>query len=294
MPKHCKFLTRAGTLYFKARGHVRSVPKIQKTGERIYRELPELPRKTKIKPNAKYINLVRVSPVKSPSVKPLADAVTQRYQAFLGSSPKNRVFVVAIGGAEGTAKTFLAFEIKRLLGAEIKIRTLAMDDYYKLSRRERKRKVQELKQKGRMGREDLMIFEISNDPALSDFQLLLRHIDALKQGRAVKKHFYDHSNGEIIRNCKTVQPPGQGILLVEGVYALRKELKQAADLNVFVFAEEEKKYQRVSKRDATERAHGIYRSNKYFFEAQLTSYRRYVEPTIRNADIIVNTTHLFD
>ena len=287
MPKRSRIVTKANGLARRASERI-------KTNERIHKELPELPKKIRVKPGVKYINLTRTTPNQPPSVKPLADAIAKKYHAFLRSAPKNRVFVVAIGGAEGTAKTFLASEIQRLFWGKIEIRTLAMDDYYKLSRRERKRKVQELKQTGRMNREDLMIFEISNNPVLSDFQLLLQHIEALKQGRAIQKHFYDHSDGEIICNRETVQPPRQGILLVEGVYALREELKRAVDLAVFVFAEEEKKYQRVSKRDATERAHGIYMSNKYFFEAQLTSYRRYIEPTIRNADIIVNTTRLFD
>ena len=257
-------------------------------------EIPtELSAETEIAQTAKYINLTRASQTHTPSGKQLANAIAEQYKLF-SKRHKNRIFVVAIGGAEGTAKTFLASEITTLLGKDVGVRVLAMDDYYKMSRKERKSKVQELRKKGKMSREDLMIFEISNDPALSDFQLLLKHIRSLKQGVAIQKHVYDHSNGEIIRDSETVDPFPSGILIVEGIYALRNELRQAADLNVFVFTEEEKKYQRVSERDADQRAHGVYKSNKYFFEAQLPSYRKYIEPTIKNAGIIVNTTHLFD
>ncbi|MBN2066916.1 MAG: hypothetical protein JW744_00430 [Candidatus Diapherotrites archaeon] len=287
MPKKRSWISKAGELAerFSGRGKAR---------KKMRGHLPELPKRVKIKPGARYLNLAKGEATPSQAVRPLTDAIAQSYRAFLQHSPRKQVFVVGIGGAEGTAKTFLASEITKLLGDHVEVRTLAMDDYYKMSRRERKKKVQELKRKGRMSRENLMIFEISNDPVLSDFQTLLEHIEALKQGRPVQKHFYDHSNGEIIRNSRRVEPMQQGILLVEGIYALRKELRRAIDCGVFVFTGEEKKYQRVSKRDAAERAHGIYRSNKYFFEAQLTSYRRYIEPTIRNADIVVNTTHLFD
>jgi uridine kinase len=253
----------------------------------------ELSAETIITQTAKYLNLTRTSQTLPPSGKQLADAIAEQYKLF-SNYHTNRVFVVALGGAEGTAKTFLASEITTLLGKEVEVKVLAMDDYYKLSRKERKSKVQELKKEGKMSREDLMIFEISNDPTLSDFQLLLEHIKLLKQGTAIQKHFYNHRNGEIIRNSETIEPLPGGILIVEGIYALRDELKQVADLNVFVFTEEGKKYQRVSERDADQRAHGVYKSNKYFFEAQLPSYRKYIEPTAKNAGIIVNTTHLFD
>ena len=89
-------------------------------------------------------------------------------------------------------------------------------------------------------------------------------------------------------------PVKEGILFVEGIFALKDELDGIADLNVFVYTAEEKKSQRVARRDSVERGNGDYWANKYFLEAQIPSYRRHIEPTIKNADVIIDTTNLFD
>lgn len=250
----------------------------------------KLPGDIKLKPNVKYLMLRHDS---SNDIKNLALSFCEKYDRFKEESRAGGVFVIAVGGAEATAKTYLVKEFKKLLRDRINVLVLAMDDYLKLSRKERKETVDALRVRGKMGEEDLPIYEIGNDPSLTDFELLIKHIHELKEGKSITKNVYDHTDGNILKNVEKVEPIKKGIVFFEGIFALRDELDGVADLNVFVYTAEEKKHQRVAKRDSVERGHGDYWANKYFFEAQVPSYRKYIEPTIRNADVIIDTTNLF-
>ena len=250
----------------------------------------KLPEAIKLKPNIEYLTLRHNSPN---DIKNLITFFSEKYDNFKKKSASS-IFVIAVGGAEATAKTYLVNEFKKLLQDRISTLVLAMDDYLRLSRKERKEKVDALRVRGKMSEEDLLIYEIGNDPSLTDFESLKKHINELKKSKSITKNVYDHTDGNVVKFKEEVEAIKKGILFFEGIFALKAELNGIADLNIFVYADEEKKHQRITKRDSVERGHGDYWANKYFLEAQIPSYRRYVEPTIKNADVIIDTTNLFD
>lgn len=248
------------------------------------------PANIELKSNVEYLMLRHDSPN---DIQNLIINFCEKYDHFKEKSASG-IFVIAVGGAEATAKTYLVNEFKKLLRDRIHIIVLAMDDYLKLSRKERKEKVDTLRERGTMSDEDLLVYEIGNAPSLTDFESLKKNINELKEGKPIIKNIYNHTDGNIIKNREEVGPVKEGILFVEGIFALKDELDGIADLNIFVYSAEEKKSQRVARRDSVERGHGDYLANKYFLEAQIPSYRRHIEPTIKNADVIIDTTNLFD
>jgi uridine kinase len=146
----------------------------------------------------------------------------------------NYPVVLAIAGCSGSGKTTLAAELSRALGGV----HFHFDNYY--------RDLSHLPMAERAA-------ENFDDPALIESPLLIEHIAALAQGKAIQRPLYDFSTYiRIPGKTETVQ--ATCFLLVEGLFALHyPELLPLYQLRVYVDTPDELCFERRLKRDMEER-----------------------------------------
>ncbi|MCX8190519.1 MAG: uridine kinase [Candidatus Diapherotrites archaeon] len=168
---------------------------------------------------------------------------------------KKSIVIIGISGGSGAGKTHLSKKI----GGKI----LPMDDYYK----------------------GLAISGPNFDcPDALDLKLLKEHLCQLKKGHTIKKPVYDfktHSRA----GYEDFTP--DKIIIVDGLFAISKELASELDLKVFVDSPKKKRLARRIERDVKERGRTRESVIKQFTETVEPMHKKYVEPCKRIADIII-------
>ncbi len=142
--------------------------------------------------------------------------------------------VLAIAGCSGSGKTTLAAELARALGGV----HFHFDNYYlDLSHMP-------------IAERALQNFD---DPALIESPLLIQHVAALAQGRAIQRPLYDFATYTRIPGRTETFLPGP-FVLVEGLFALHyKNLLPLYQLRIYIDTPDELCFERRLKRDMEQR-----------------------------------------
>lgn len=178
--------------------------------------------------------------------------------------------VIGIAGGSGSGKTTVANVILTRVGAE-NIAYLPHDAYYK--------DLRNLPPNQRA--------EINFDhPDSLDTELMVRHIETLKQHQPVQIPVYDFKHHQ--RTQEVIQVEPQPVILVEGILIFAEpELLPLFDVKVFVEADPDIRFIRRLQRDLYQRG----RTTESVIEQYLTTVRpmhlKFVEPSRRYADIII-------
>jgi len=137
------------------------------------------------------------------------------------------VAFVGIDGQSGAGKSTLASAVVGKFGGQV----VPMDDFYRpLSDTER-----------------LSLSPKEGYALYFDFGRLAEEIlEPLRHGKAVSYSPYDWQTGKMSVKEKRILP--QGLIVVEGVYALRPELNNYYDLKLFVTVPDNIRHQRLVKR----------------------------------------------
>jgi len=178
--------------------------------------------------------------------------------------------VIGIAGGSGSGKTTVAQVILQRVGPE-RIAFLQHDAYYKdLS-----------------GLPPVQRAEVNFDhPHSLESELLIRHIEQLRSGRAVDVPIYDFSTHSRTERTYTVQP--RPVILVEGILIFaEKNLREMFDVKLFVDTDSDIRFIRRLQRDIAERG----RTTDSVIHQYLTTVRpmhlEFVEPSKRYADVII-------
>lgn len=184
--------------------------------------------------------------------------------------------VVAIAGASASGKSRLAENLKSAIEAEIPShrRTcgiLSEDAYYRcqdhLSMPQRRQ-------------------TNYDHPDAIDQELLIQHLDSLKQGRPVDVPVYDYDTHNRTGETKAIGP--SDILIVEGILLLHRDaMRPLYDLSLFVDVAIEICLERRIERDFVQRKRDEESVQKQFAETVEPMYRQFVLPSKSHADIIV-------
>ncbi|MEN6395754.1 MAG: phosphoribulokinase [Methanoregula sp.] len=145
------------------------------------------------------------------------------------------VFVIGVAGDSGSGKTTFTNAIRHIFGPDL-VATITLDDYHRYDRAERKR---------------LDITPLH--PDANNLAQLETDVERLKEGRAIQKPVYNHSNG-------TFDPPipfvSKKIIILEGLHTLfTPRLRGLLDFSVFVDPDPEVKHAWKSKRDTGRRGY---------------------------------------
>ena len=179
--------------------------------------------------------------------------------------------ILGIAGGTASGKTTVAKKLKELATPYGKVSMLRLDDYYKdmahLSLEERK--------------------QINFDhPDSYDFDLILKHIDDLLNGKSIEKPIYDFVLSVRTKETETIEP--SDVIIIEGIMIFTDErLRNLFDMKIYVDTPDDIRFIRRLKRDIRDRGRTLESVVNQYLTTVRPMHHSFVEPSKKYADIIV-------
>ncbi len=181
------------------------------------------------------------------------------------------VKIIGIAGGTASGKTTVAKRLKKISDNYGKVAMLRLDDYYKDARDktlEERRKIN------------------FDHPDSIDLELLLKHIDDLKKGKCINKPIYDFVYSVRSNETELIEPAD--VIIIEGIMIFTyPELLEQFDMKIFVDTPDDIRFIRRLKRDIEDRGRTIESVVNQYLTTVRPMHHTFVEPSKRNADIIV-------
>ena len=179
------------------------------------------------------------------------------------------ILVVGIAGGSGSGKTTLMNNIVSRFSEDITV--LSHDSYYR--------------------RHDDMTYEERcqlnyDEPAALETELMVRHLDKLRNGEAIDCPVYDFTVHNRSDATQRIEP--SRIIIVEGILIFENEaLRDLMDIRIFVDTDADIRLCRRVKRDVNKRGRSLESVLSQYQETVKPMYEKYVEPSKKNAHILV-------
>ena len=181
----------------------------------------------------------------------------------------DKVMVIGIAGGTGSGKTTITRKLMQRFGHEVSV--IYHDNYYKAHHN--------------MPYEERAKLNY-DQPDAFDTDQLIEAVRALKKGRSVVCPVYDYSIHD--RSEKTITVKPARVVIVEGILIFEnKELCDLMDIKVFVDADADVRILRRIVRDVRDRGRSLESVVNQYLNTVKPMHEKYVEPSKRNADIIV-------
>ena len=180
------------------------------------------------------------------------------------------MLIIGIAGGTGRGKTTVVKQIMEQL-PEGEVCVISQDSYYKstdhLSYDERTK--------------------INFDhPKSIDFDLLVQHLIALKEGKIIEQPIYSFVTHN--RTNDTLKTHPKKVIIIEGILIFNsKKLRNLFDIKIFVHADTDERLIRRIKRDITERGRDINEVIDRYQDTLKPMHQQFIEPTKNFADIII-------
>ena len=181
----------------------------------------------------------------------------------------NDILVIGIAGGSGSGKTTLMNNIVKRF--EDNITVLSHDSYYR--------------------RHDDMTYEERcqlnyDEPAALETELMVQHLDLLRQGIAIDCPDYDFTVHNRSDKVDRVEP--RKIIIVEGILIFENPaLRDLMDIRIFVDADADIRLCRRVKRDVKKRGRSLESVLEQYQTTVKPMYEKYVEPSKKYAHILV-------
>ena len=178
--------------------------------------------------------------------------------------------IIGIAGGSGAGKTTVARTIAEKLGKE-NVAYLSQDWYYM----DRSHMTFEEREK-----------ENLDHPKAFDSQLLVSHLNQLRNGLPIEVPVYDYSVHNRTSSTKTMTP--KSVAILEGILVLAiKEVCSMLDFKIFVDADPDIRLIRRIERDIRERGSTYDNTIKRYLSTVKPMHDAFVEPSKSCADIII-------
>ena len=179
--------------------------------------------------------------------------------------------IIGIAGGTGSGKSTFTNRLKRAFGDAITV--IYHDNYYK-------------------PHDDLTLEErrtINYDhPDALDTDLLVRHLEELRAGRAVDCPTYDFTQHTRAKKTVAIQP--SRVIIVEGILIFQDaRLRDLFDIKIYVEADADERILRRVARDIRERGRSLESVINQYLTTVKPMHYLYVEPTKTVADLILNS-----
>ena len=178
--------------------------------------------------------------------------------------------IIGVAGGTGSGKSTVARNVAAALG-EASVAFLDMDAYYldhaHLSLEERR--------------------AVNWDhPNAFDWDLLVRQLTDLTEGRAIPKPVYDfHAH---VRSDTVVQVPPADVIVIDGILLfVDQRVRDLCDVKVFVDADADIRLIRRIRRDMVKRGRPLPEILEQYLTSVQPMHLEFVEPSKRDADVIV-------
>jgi len=182
---------------------------------------------------------------------------------------KDTIFIGIAGGSASGKTTVVKKIMKRLKNS--KLSQIELDSYYKdfsdLTPEERNR--------------------INFDhPQSIDFDLLIKHINELKNGNSIEKPSYEFATHLRDKETTTIEPTK--IIILEGILIFTDPIiRKLLDLKIFVDTASDIRLMRRIERDMKERGRSLESVKDQYFETVRPMHREFIDTTKQYADIII-------
>ena len=179
------------------------------------------------------------------------------------------ILVIGIAGGSGSGKTTLMNNIVSRFTEDITV--LSHDSYYR--------------------RHDDMTYEERcqlnyDEPAALETELMVKHLDLLRQGQAIDCPEYDFTVHNRSDKVKHIEP--SRIIIVEGILIFEDEaLRDLMDIRIFVDTDADIRLCRRVKRDVNKRGRSLESVLTQYQQTVKPMYEKYVEPSKKYAHILV-------
>jgi len=178
--------------------------------------------------------------------------------------------VIGFAGGSGSGKTTVAQEILQRVGPD-RIAYIQHDSYYK----------------DLTGLPPAQRIEVNFDhPNSLETELLICHVERLKDGQTIEVPIYDFSTHS--RTEKTFKVNPRGVIIVEGILIFTDaSLRTLFDVKIFVDTDADIRLIRRLQRDITERGRTAESVIKQYQSTVRPMHLEFVEPSKRYADVII-------
>ncbi len=184
------------------------------------------------------------------------------------------MLIIGITGGTGCGKTTVVDQIIGELPAE-EVAVISQDSYYNdlshLSMEER--------------------IKVNFDhPNSIDFDLLAKHLHALKKGQTIQQPVYSFVAHN--RTDEFIETAPRKVVIVEGILIMtHPELRDLFDIKIFVHADSDERLMRRLKRDLKERGRDLEEVLNRYQQTLKPMHDQFIEPTKEFADIIIPNNH---
>ena len=181
----------------------------------------------------------------------------------------NDILVIGIAGGTGSGKTTLMENLVKRFGDNVTV--LSHDNYYRR-------------------RDDMTLEERSkvnyDEPAALETDLMVRHLDKLRQGEAIECPVYDFSQHNRSNKTTTIEP--KRVIIVEGILIFEDDaLRNLMDIRIFVDTDADVRLGRRILRDVEERGRTLQSVLDQYQTTVKPMHEMYVEPSKKHAHLVV-------
>jgi uridine kinase len=180
------------------------------------------------------------------------------------------MLIIGIAGGTGSGKTTVVNQIMNELPSD-EVVVISQDSYYK------KNENMSYEERSRIN---------FDHPKSIDFELLVKHLKALKKGEVIDQPVYSFVTHNRLEDTLKTHP--REVIIVEGILIFNnKELLNLFDIKVYVYADADERLIRRIKRDITERGRDVEEVLTRYQKTLKPMHEQFIEPTKRYADIII-------
>ncbi len=180
------------------------------------------------------------------------------------------MLIIGIAGGSGCGKSTVVKQIIKKLPKD-SVTVIPQDSYYK--------------DNGHLSPEDRAKINFDH-PSSIEFNLLVRHLDMLKEGETIGMPVYSYLTCARAKETIPVQP--KEVIIVEGILIMSNpRLRERMDIKVFVDADADDRLMRIIRRDIEERGRSFSQVLEHYEKYVKPMHLQFIEPSKRYADIIV-------
>jgi len=180
------------------------------------------------------------------------------------------MLIIGIAGGSGSGKTTVVKKIIKSLPKD-SVSIISQDSYYK--------------DNGHKSPEERAKINFDH-PSSIEFNLLIKHLDMLKEGNSVHMPIYSYLTCG--RSKETIPIIPKKVIIVEGILILSSpRMRDRMDIKVFVDADGDDRLMRIIWRDLEERGRSFQQVLEHYDKYVKPMHLQFIEPTKRYADIIV-------
>ena len=182
----------------------------------------------------------------------------------------NSVYIIGIAGGSGSGKSTFARCLTEKFPDSVSL--VSCDNYYK-------------------AHDDIPLEERRllnyDSPEALEFDLMVSHLRALKEGRAVDCPVYDFTLHN--RSDKVVRIDPRPVIIVDGILILSDPaLRETFDLKIYVETDADERILRRARRDMEVRGRKIDDIMAQYLNTVKPMHETHVEPSKKHADLILN------